>query len=179
MTSIVSRLPKDIQRNIVQFLSTPTADIVSRTIEQLLQQFCSLTSGERGKVDRHVNIQIILKMKSFELFSGTTRPLTRHISWCKDLHPTFQHSRSEKTLDNYGIITNFYKAEHHPNHYKNIYKKFLTDYLDTNQVSYKKGTHLKTLSKLIMGIPNTEEKYKTIKTKKPKTIKKKLKLILV
>jgi hypothetical protein len=181
MTDLVTRLPKDIQWNIIKFLSLPIADIIREKIQEILQNFIALTPEQRRKYDRVPNINTILKYKSqvelYDRTTGTTHT-TFNISFCQDLNTPSHLSRSDKTLRNYGIITRYYKSSHHLTDNKTIYKKLLTDYLDANQVPYKPTSQLRTFVKLIMSMPNTEEKYKIIKTK-TKTKTKKVKLILV
>ena len=167
MTELVSRLPKDIQRNIVQFLSTPTADAIREKAVRILQQFCSLSADERKKYKKVPNIQAFLK-------TGRSYILQRVQRYGYDDLPVYitdykSNKLRSKLFKNFGLICGDCGAE------TKIQRKFYEKYLDRNKIEYKQRSHIKTLIKMVQDIPNSEEKYKTKKTKKTK----KVKLILV
>jgi hypothetical protein len=183
----VSKLPKDIQRNIVQFLSLPTADMIREKAEEILQHFCSLTADKRRKYNKIPNIQSCLGCPLSCAVVYADDEYTSHYSRF-DLNDTL-HIRSHKTLENYGFkydyrFNRFYQYQQgggrHLINYMEL-KWHLMNYLEKNQVSYKKTSYIKTLIKLVINIPNTEGKYetKTKKTKKNKTKKTKERLVMI
>ena len=166
--SQVATLPKDIKRNIMRFLSLPTADIITAESKRILQQFLSLNPEERKKYYGVPSISACLKFK-YNYREGEGIAYYDYVSCytTTDIYDDY-HILSKKILKNYGFRLDIDNTK-----YK---KQMLTKYLDANQVAYKPNSQVRTLNKLIMNIPNSESKYTT---KKSKTIKKKIKLIIV
>ncbi len=176
MSHIVAKLPTDIQRNIISFLSTPTADMIREKALRILQEFCSLSADERKKYKKVPNIQAFLK-------TGRSNILQIVQRYGYDEFPVYttdykSNKLRSKLFKNFGLICGDCGAE------TKIQRKFYENYLDRNKIEYKQRSHIKTLIKMVQDIPNSEEKYETktktkTKTKKTKTKTKKYKLILV
>jgi hypothetical protein len=171
MTELVARLPKEIQWNIVRFLSLPTADMIRDEAEKILQNYLSLTAEERKKYKKVPNIQAFLK-------TGRSNILQIVHRYGYDGSPVYitnykSNILSSKLFKNFGLICGDCGAE------TKIKRKLYETYLDRNRIEYKQRSHIKTLIKIVQDIPNSEEKYETkteskiktkIKTKKTKKV---------
>jgi hypothetical protein len=195
----VSALPKDIQRNIMGFLSMPTADAIRDELKQRLMYFLSLTNDERKKFDlfdnKSFNSSAPFRLNKLKGYGGvfntywfligneySHRILKNYgimlIGGLLKGDRTYPYSRGGYTWDDIYRNTSVLKCDA-KGHLKG-YKDDLKWYLKKNQIEYKEKAQLKTLIKMVQDIPNSEGKYekktkKTIKSKKTK----KYKLILV
>lgn len=181
IVSQVATLPKNIQQNIMRFLSLPTADLITKKGKEILQQFLSLNPEERRKYYGVPDILSCLKFKC-NYISGTGIAYYDYAS-CYTVTDTYdeEHILSTKVLKNYGF----------PSGDKKYKKKMITDYLDINQIEYNPNSQLRTLYKKINSLStivawrDTAERQEQQRQEQPrnipntKIIKKKIKLVLV
>lgn len=198
MSELVAKLPKDIQSIIASYLSMPTADLIRDEIQKILTHFISLTADERKQYDLFENKSFntsspfrLKKLKGCSVFETywfllgneySARILKNYgimlIGGLTGGDRQYPYSRSGYVWDDiYGTPTSAIYNYSKKNAIS-AYRKDLMWYLKKNQIEYKEKAQLKTLIKMVQDIPNSEEKYET-KKPKTKTIKKKVKLILV